>query len=70
MTNLENKILEIHKNIKKNKGKIPEDWYLIKDLIIFSLKIVKIFTNDKIDKIIDEFILILNESFVNKQINK
>lgn len=67
MTNLERKILDIHKKIKENNGKVPDDWHLIKDLIIFALKVVKIFTNDKIDKIIDEIILILNETSIKKK---
>ena len=51
------RIVEIHNEIQRNQGVLPEKYRPIAKLLKLLLRIAKIFTPDHIDKIIDEIIL-------------
>jgi len=54
----EENLLKFSDELKAKKIEIP---VYLKEIIIMALKIVKIFTNEKIDLIIDEIIKLLQE---------
>lgn len=58
MTNLQiqNKVQELHNELKLNKGIIPENWLKWLSIIKLFLKAVKIFTPENIDKLIDQIL--------------
>jgi len=60
-----NKIYKIHNDIANNNGILPEKYQPIIDILKFLLKIAKIFTNDNVDKIIDDILLAI-EQFENE----
>ena len=43
-----------------NNKSIPDSWIPYLTLIILGLKIAKIFTNDKIDQVIDEILIAID----------
>jgi len=56
--NFNSKIETIYASLEKKDGKIviPANFKLWAGILIFALGIVKVFTNSKVDKIIDEII--------------
>jgi len=59
------RIVEIHNEIQRNRGVLPEKYQPIAKLLKLLLRIAKIFTPDHIDRIIDEIILAI-ELFENE----
>lgn len=63
--NFSKKIFEIHDEIQKNEGILPEKYQPIAELLKLLLKIAKIFTPENVDKVIDKIILAI-ELFENE----
>ncbi len=60
LKNFESAIVKLHAEIKQNNGLIPDKYLPVLQLLKILLKIAKIFTNDKIDKIIDDILLAIS----------
>jgi len=61
MQNLNSSIKKLHAEFLANKSIIPENWYPWIDILKIALRFAKVFTNDYIDKIIDELLLAIKE---------
>lgn len=67
-SDIQNKVQELHNELKANKGMIPDSWVKWLPIIELFLKAVKIFTPENIDRLIDQ-ILEAIAIFEKKHIN-